>query len=400
MGDSGRPHRICVAYFVTVLLSFGLALTQIDSRLFPGDFVSFYGVGEILKRGEGQDLFDIQLQARVQSDLLLATQRNPNDVVIKFFYPPAFGWLYVPFTFIPLIPAYFMWWAFCTALLILAVHLIKRATGGRPAWGQPTIVLGSLSFFPVLECLLQGQTSFVVLILLATLYYLLKTGRPGMAGFVLGLAFIKPQLVIVLVIFLASRGCGQVLLGWIGGGVVLTLSSWLTSGTQALVSYPSNASSLLRDPLLRVDAMTNIRGSVYRVNSWMGGDLSAQTMTSLSLALAALILMGMGWHWWRTAIVTSRQFDLGLAQALFVGLLVTPHLFDYDLITAALPVLLVAASLPAGTPAMRAWISGVLFIHTCAFVLSSLPIDRRPMFQIVTLGIVAAAVWAGRLRRG
>ena len=49
----------------------------------------------------------------------------------------------------------------------------------------------------------------LILGLLSIFYYFFKTGRPSLAGFALGLAFIKPQLAIVVVIFLAARGFGR-----------------------------------------------------------------------------------------------------------------------------------------------------------------------------------------------
>src|SRR5436190_373861 len=120
--------------------------------------------------------------------------------------------------------------------------------GARP--GRLRLVLWALAFVPVFAAVSYGQNSLLSLFILAGVFALLRRGRDGLAGIVLGCLLYKPQLVLVLALLLVLERRWRALLG-LGamGGVLAAVSLWMS--VPAARSYASTARSLptmLTDP--------------------------------------------------------------------------------------------------------------------------------------------------------
>ena len=120
----------------------------------------------------------------------------------RFLSPPPFAWLVLPL--MPLGPAgaTYAWLALSVAALIAAWWI--AAPEGWPARG--VWLLGALAWYPVLYGLSLAQPDLAVVLLAAVAWRLAEANRPYLAGIVLGLAVIKPQLVLLLPIVLLASG--------------------------------------------------------------------------------------------------------------------------------------------------------------------------------------------------
>ncbi len=385
---SSRAKRICTAYFTVIVLSFLVSLTQIDPRLFPGDFISFYAAGHLLASGDGSQMYDVARQAELQEQLLADTGRSMNGAVIKFLYPAALGVFFVPFSTLPLLLSYFLWTLAGIAFLVGSTHLVPRKSGEAPA-SLPVLALAEISFFPILECLLQGQTSLLFLFFFACFYALFQRGHPFGAGLMLGLSFLKPQLPALLFLLLLLHRRWRAVSGVLVCGAVLVGISVLVVGPSQFLAYPSTASQLLDDPGIRVDLMPNLHGTVVRLSSWLGTGLQGAGTRPISILLS-LLCLGLflpGWMAGRTS--GEPVFPILIAQAIVLGLMFSPHLFAYDLAVVLIPFLILFSEVRSRKH-RRQLLQVALLGHMSAFFLNFLvPKTWLEQILFLWLGLIA-----------
>ena len=107
------------------------------------------------------------------------------------------GWLPFPAAFLGITVINLMLLGFSLRLLIARLQLTRQ----QSTW----LILSGLCNFGVHSVLLQGQTSLIVLTLLASFVASSQNHRQIGAGLSAGLLFVKPQLQLIPFIILISR---------------------------------------------------------------------------------------------------------------------------------------------------------------------------------------------------
>ena len=151
----------------------------------------------------------------------------------RFISPPPFAWLILPLTLLGAAGAVYAWLLISLASLVAAWWL--AATGdwrGRALW-----LLAAVAWYPVLYSLSLAQPALVVVLLAAAAWRLTEAGRPYLAGVVLGLSVIKPQLTLLLPLVLLASGRWKVAAGWAATATLLALGSLAVIGAQGLSDY-------------------------------------------------------------------------------------------------------------------------------------------------------------------
>jgi glycosyl transferase family 87 len=170
----------------------------------------------------------------LQHDLF--TQLRPhgdfNDGA-RFISPPPFAWLILPLTLLGAGGAVYAWLAISGASLVAGWWL--AAPGGwrsRALW-----LLGAFAWYPVLYSMSLAQPALVIVLLVAAAWRLTEAGRPYLAGLVLGLSVIKPQLTLLLPLVLLLSGRWKVAASWAATAAVLAVGSLAVIGAQGLQDY-------------------------------------------------------------------------------------------------------------------------------------------------------------------
>src|ERR1700704_1311624 len=70
------------------------------------DFTAFYAAADIVRSGNGHQLYDLTLQAQVERDQL---GRSPELPLLPFLRPGYEALLFVPFTFLPYLAGFAAW---------------------------------------------------------------------------------------------------------------------------------------------------------------------------------------------------------------------------------------------------------------------------------------------------
>lgn len=324
------------------------------------DFGVFYYAAHMIVDGKGHDLYSFATQHLYQ----IRYHRPPDTL---FRYPPIALIPILPLTILPTPIAFAVWTAICMALLIVSVKVFERETG--LGFGNWPVLLGLL-FVPVLDCLLHGQYSILIVLFYALAYQQLRKGNGFWGGALLGLATLKFQLVLGFVpIFLLKRKWRE-LAGFTASTATLVAISLAMTGLQALHSYPDFALHA-ELPVNELPHKANWQGLL----SLVGQDGSIWVAL---LSIATIIWAARAWA----------NLDRGFCAATLAVMLVSYHITPQDLSLAIVPffVAISAGILPRErVPIVTAIGMGILLL----FMMFQIPMA---LFALV---LAAALVWVG-----
>jgi len=294
------------------------------------DFTMFWSASLLALGENAASVYDFQLIREVQGSLTGV----PNPTYPGWLYPPT-GLLFVaPVSLLPYKVSLVVW----TLAGVCAL--------GAVLWGvlrRPLAVVALLLFPAVGLCLINGQSSVFLAALLGGGLVLLDR-RPWLAGFLLGIATVKPQLILLVAPCLLVGRHWRAL-----GGLTVTLAglvvvSLAVFGGAAWEGWLNNVVGAV-DILVQVGPLEKMQ-SVLVAASLAGLDRGAAM--ALQAAVAALMLVVVGWLWYKRFPIEIRGSALLLAAPL-----ATPYSFDYDL--AVLTVALAWMALEIGR---RGWLRG------------------------------------------
>jgi len=301
--------------------------------------------------------------------------RRPSDPIDQqaFAYPAYVVFLLAPTVGFPfeLVKVGFRW-----ALLTITaagVWLWLQAIGWRPkpaTWAM--VVLLALGSFPVVQGLKLQQLTLLVAFLVALSAALLARDRLFLAGFVLAIATIKPQLVapllLCLLLWTASDWAQRQRFLW---GFALTMAVLMGTSEIFLPGWIGDFRSALRE---------------YR--RYAGGQsllekfLSPRVGQIFSVAVLGILLV-VCWRF-RKAKAQSREFQCMLAAVLAITLIVIPMFAPYN------QVLLLPAILLIVRQGRELWHRDLLSKAAC-----SLTIAVAGWPWMASLGLTLASLFLG-----
>ena len=320
----------------------------------------------MLAEGHGHQLYDAELQRQYQA-------RYAGRVGTLYIHPPFEAALYLAAAWLPLKRAYLLWTLLNLGFLAVTARCL--ATGSLMPWDWRMLLAASLTFVPLLLCLVQGQDSILLLLLVLLAFTSLRRGHAFAAGCWLALGLFKFQLVLPLFVVLLLtqvRSRNALAKGFTSVALFLAGLSVAISGWSVFTAYPQFLLHLQAQPFAGIipGAMANIRGLTY---FFLHNDHSPWTAPAVAIfSAAALIKTVTVWKRVRplsqptTASHTHEQFDLAFANTIVFALLVSYHLNPHDLSLLLLPVSLLLHRILTRTPrpqGLGTWISlGLLAI--------------------------------------
>jgi hypothetical protein len=333
------------AAFIIVVVSISAVFaTRLPHSLRSTDFPDFYCASRMLLDGHGHELYDTDLQRHYQA-------RYAERVGTLYIHPPFETLVYLVVAWLPLGRAYVLWSVLNVAFLATGAHrLVKHAL---PLWDWRLLFAAWLTFVPLLLCLLQGQDSVLLLLLVILAFTDLRRDRGFAAGCWLGLGLFKFPLVLPLLLvliltqkrnsmFALARGFTLVALA--EAGLSAAISGWVVFRV-----YPNFLLHLQGQPFAGIfpQAMANFRGLIY---IFFRRDESRWAVACVSiLSFGALIKMLSGWkhadskHMQLVSdpipvFETQYEFDLAFAGTVLFSLLASYHLNPHDLTLLLLPI--------------------------------------------------------------
>ncbi len=220
-------------------------------------------------------------------------------------------------------------------------------------WDWRILLAASLTFVPLLLCLLQGQDSLLLLLLVVLAFTALRRDRPFAAGCWLALGLFKFQLVLplafVLILTSSARIRGEFVKGFSLVALGLAGLSAAISGWSVFAIYPRFLAHLQAQPFAGIvpRAMANFRGLAAL---FLPGESSlAITAVAILSAAAALVKATpiKATTVWTPVLPASGQnspaagqneYASAFATTVLVALLVSYHLNPHDLSLLLLPI--------------------------------------------------------------
>jgi len=240
---------------------------------------------------------------------------------LPYLNPPELAWLVTPLSFLPYPPAAWIWTALLAAAFVLAWYFAAPGRGmGRLIHG-----VGAAVLLPVFVGVLFGQVSLLVVAVVAVTWWLTMRGRPWLAGLVLSMLILKPQIAFLVPLALLLAGYWRVFLGWLAVSVPLAGITLLATGT---------------------GVFHQISRSLHTV-SGVPGPIQSSLLRQLPLPVAAFgiaaVLCACGFILWRgRGGGPSRPVAVGL----IASVLVSPYVNFYDLSALVLAAWLILRTNP------------------------------------------------------
>lgn len=374
----------------------------LDIYVRGSDFSPTLAAVELLRAGNGAQLYDIAAQQDAQVVVLTPYRTLPPNTLLPFLHPPFEALLLAPLRGVSYGGLYLIWSALSLTAFIGTLILLARALP-LPLPTRLLLLLGCCSYNAIHYALWLGQSSPFVTLGLCGAFVALRRGRVGWAGIALALVTLKPQLLLVIGPALLLLGYWRVVLV---SAVTLVAASvaampflgvlWPFSYARFLVAITTWDGYTLIFP----EIMPNWRGIVVNI-SWGG---PGQPVIPIVAGLSLATIVALAWVAWRArpllrAPVWDMRMDLFWAFAVLLAILVAPHLYLHDLTALVIPAWIVVATLHAGLwpiALARSW--PVLFWTISAV---SLPVhltaNRWPAGLIVVTALLCpcAAVFLG-----
>jgi Glycosyltransferase family 87 len=303
-------------YLVWLALSWP-RLVDPSGKPFGYDFMAFWSAARLALAGHPAAAFDERTIAAIQHAAVPALP----GIVFPWHYPPTF--------LIAVMPLGLLAYPAALALFVLATAapwaaLVRRVLSDRRAW-----VVAAAAPAGLIN-LLDGQNAFLTAAL-AGFALLSLDRRPVVAGVLIGLLCIKPQLAVLFPLALLAEARWRSIAAAAATALALALVGVALFGA-------SDWAAFVRDlPVAEAigDAGAVPWGTMPSAEVFvrsLGGSLVAARAVQAAVALVAA---GCVWRVWRRR---DAPFDAKAATLLVAALLVPPYLFYYDLLWAALAI--------------------------------------------------------------
>jgi Glycosyltransferase family 87 len=307
------------ALFVYLRLTAVHSLDRFGNPLAP-DLAQFYVAGEMARHGEWSSLYDPAEVWRRINDTLEQGQETGTS----FFYPPFVPWFCVPLTLLPYAATAWIYMVLSVFFGFALGWVIPRHWPESRPWSREACWLFVASV-PFWRCVLFGQNGLISLALLWVFYVGWNRKYYFWSGLVLAAGAYKPQLFAGAWIWLVLFGPQRARVG-LGLGLAALIAIGYSTGA-GLWEQWYGAISRLQD----------VPGSAVRMHSLHDAFtlVCPQNHGATIESLLRLIFLAI-WLWAFVALrmrpFTESTRDLSMAVALLGWGLLTPRLYQYDLV--------------------------------------------------------------------
>ena len=333
MQPISRTWLNVIAAVVCVLSAFIPWARWANAR--SSDFVSHYAAGEMVQQ-DPSHLYSLAEQRKYQTAL-------GARKFLPWVHPAVEALLFAALSGLGIERAFQVWEALNIAALCWIAFSLRRYLGDLS--GPQASAAFAVGLIPLGAGLAAGQDHILCLLLYCWTFLLIEDGREVLGGCVFGLAFVRFQLAIpVLIFFLVMRRWRVVA----GAAVTMTvmiaasfavvgrglISSWQGSfwSYRAAIVYlgtTHDATSLTHTP--------SVRGLLAFVVK------DARELAVSTAVVSAVLLIAAGVMWRRAE---ERRFDVAFASALLLALAVDYHSFFYEMSVVVLAAVLVVRRCP------------------------------------------------------
>jgi hypothetical protein len=290
--------------------------------LFRAKFSDLYprwvGARELMLHG--RDPYTMEMTREIQAGLYgqpLPPDRHGNGKNYQqgFYYPVYIGFFLAPTFDLPFASVQKEFYRLLFALTVITIPLwLRMLRWPMPLWMQATLIVFTIGSLPFMQALRLQQISLVAAFLVAAAVVCLGSGRGISAGVLLAVATIKPQLVWLVLLWLAIWTLGdwrrryRWLVSFLCSMAILCAASeyylphWIWRFWQSIREYHSytgemSVSEMLIGPWSRVwelMALALLAAACWRARRAEANTEAFAFTTSLVLAITVLVVPSYG----------------------------------------------------------------------------------------------------------
>ena len=303
------------------LLRSGMSIPRDGSGLVVGrDFLNFWMYGHAAFSAEPGRWYDLAAYHQALASLL-----GPGYPGQNWSYPPTIMLLAAPFGLMGYLPALLSWTLAGLALFVFALR-------GR---ASSRLIIAALVSPASVFCLISGQSSLITAALLLTVFACLDR-RPLLAGLLIGLLSLKPQLALLLPLALAASGRWRAFAAAAATVLVIAALSSMLFGPESWMRFMALGlpvqNLVLQDTRgIAVPFYPTIFMNLHGAGLGFKAAMTAQLLFTLAAAAAVV------WAFRR-----RRDADPSLLFALFTActVMALPYLLVYDTLALTVAALL------------------------------------------------------------
>jgi alpha-1,2-mannosyltransferase len=388
------------AYAIAYFLLMRLPGDIVRSPIAGSDLSSYYTAGSLVRTGQVDHLYDVAPGDTILGDATAGPWREEGDRLgihrqHYYIYPPFFALLAAPLSLLPFGAARWLWLAVDMALLALFVGLYlawRRRDGTDPDLAERALIAVTLGleFLPLIWSLAIGQTTLLILALMAGSILLAKKGKEAGSGLLLGVATAIKLTPGLLILYFAWRGWRRAA-SW---GAATFAACCLAA---AVALGPATSVRFFTDVVPRMS-----EGTPYFLNQSLSGFLNrllgdgdvrqvalqAPGMVRWIAVPVSILLVAMTAMWFRRrpGRPEGLRLDLELSAVILLTLILSPISWTHHYMLAVIPLYTVVAA------ASR---SGIRSLTLAAAVgIAFLLIARKPHWELFADGPARLALSA------
>jgi hypothetical protein len=288
-----QPTRILIVAFSALIVLTGVTIANYRfSSLAPGgsDFVPrWLGIKMLLE--EGKNPYGDEVTLAIQERIYGKEARADQDQSL-FVYPLYSLLVFAPFSLIDdYVLARALWMTTLQSALILLSFVGLKTVNWHPNRSIVTVILiFTLLWYHSFRPLVNGNAAILCALFIGASLLAIRDGRDIIAGFLLALSTIKPQVVVLLIPFVLfwalSHGRWKIIWSTLGSiaifilGTELLVPGWIVDNVRQVLAYPTYT-------------LAGAPGAIFEdwwsaAGVWMGH--------LLTVLLTGLLI----WHWRKT----------------------------------------------------------------------------------------------------
>ena len=345
-GDLG-PNVRRFAVMAAGLMAFAFLLNtvkivvEINAADFVGgavkiDFTPFWAAAKLAVEGRATDAFDV---AVMREAMQTPTAANKGDML--WLYPPGWHMAIIPLGYMPFSAAYIVY-----SLVTLTIYCLVMWPLAKPLPGGIGLVLAGPA---VLIILTLGNISLIWTAGFVGAIAAIGQGRMALAGLVIALLTLKPQLGVLVPFALAFGGYWRTAIWAVVGTVALTLVSTLVMGIDYWAHFLWSMefiNEVMQSDLVQFNLM--MTWYAFARLAGAGHEIAQPVQIAVLIACAVAI----SWIWSRRNVT----LDLKAATLCVAIPLATPYAYHYELTLALAAAMFMARDGFGATLGERLWL--------------------------------------------
>lgn len=356
-----------ISCYLTALLSIFFEHSGVVWR----DYISFQTAGWILREGKGVELYSLETQGIFQKIASLPYERT---FFLPFRNTPVVGLFFIPFTYLGITRGLALYTIINISLLILITYEFWHMFPKLSFFQKITPLL----YFPTFATIYKGQLNIFLLFIFLLLYKTINLKKDFWTGFLGGILFIKPQLLLILpFLFLLSKNKLRLVIGFFSSLCFLLLISVSISGINWIKDYFSFLSTT---ETANYGSDIKYSYAFYAFSLWLTNSLSLNSYWAILLNLLL---------YFYTLILFAKKVkdkienkSLLFSGSLLLTLFFSIHTLSHDLSVLIFPIFLVSNS----TLKNRSYI---FYKHLMIFLMVIIPFLSINRFQNLYAVILA-----------